>query len=81
MCKSKNLGLAASSDGINFYILCQEEESARRYGIMAEMEDDSADSMSAENLFFTKEEAKMCCLWLAENNVYPITLCEVLENF
>lgn len=81
MLESKNLGLAASSEGINFYVLCSDEGVDRRYGIMASMETDKEDSGVAENLFFTKEEAVKCCLWLAENQVFPVTLCEVMENF
>ena len=81
MQESKNLGLAASFDDINFYVLCSNENVDRPYGIMASTETDKEDLGVAENLFFTKEEAVKCCLWLAENQVFPITLCEVMENF
>ncbi len=80
MCKNRNLGLAASRSGINYYILYSSIDSDRPFGIMATMELDTSDTNLAENLFFTKEEALQCCLWLAENQVFPVTLCEVLEN-
>ncbi len=77
----KNLGLAASSYGINYSVVYDEASDFRPFGILAESDSDKEDSKIAESLFFTKEEAVSCCLWLAKNQVYPITLCEVLQNF
>ncbi len=71
--------LKHSANGINYYVT-QNACSARPFGIVAELALDSTDTASANGLFFTAEEADACCKWLAENEVYPITLCEVLEN-
>jgi len=81
MNKTKNLGLSASANGINFYIICDNEKVERPYGILSSSETNKDDSFATENIFFTKEEAAACCLWLAANDVSPITLCEVLANF
>ncbi len=81
MCESNKHSLAATSQGINYYILCGSDDHERRYGILASSETDPSDSAFTENLFFTKEEAFQCCQWLAENTVCTITLNEVLENF
>ena len=80
MCTNRNLGLAASKGGINYYILFNSTEPKHPFGIMAVMEQDKSDVDFVENMFFTKEEALQCCLWLADNQVFPITLSEVLEN-
>lgn len=80
MCNNRNLGLAASKNGVNYYIICNTSECNRPFGILAVTESDKSDTDFAEQLFFTKEEAVQCCLWLAENGVDPVTLCEVLEN-
>ncbi len=73
--------LVSSNKGINYYIIKNDtSESNRIYGIYAEMENDKSDCMSAENLFFTEAEAEEYCKMLAANEVYPITLCDVLSN-
>ncbi len=70
-----------SMHGINYYVFCTKDSDAdRRYGIFAESSEDSADFQSASNLFFTREEAEEYCKWFAENEVYPITLRDVLAN-
>ncbi len=74
-----NQELKHSANGISYYVN-KNSDSVRPYGITAVLESDSMDKMSTGELFFTAEEAVACCKWLAENEVYPITLCEVLEN-
>ncbi len=81
MCDEKNLELVAEASGVNFFISSSDSDSDRRFGIKAVATQDPTGSALAENLFFTKTEAEKCCLWLAENNVEPIILCEVLSNF
>lgn len=72
--------LAASSNEINFYTVCSRTKDARPYGIFAVMDRDDSDNALAEKLFFTEEEATQCALWLAENQVFPITLTEVISD-
>ena len=81
MNKSKNLILSASGNGISFYVISDNMDALRPFGIMAEMDNDKSDAEIVENIFFTPEEAAACCKWLAENEVYPVTLCDVLGNF
>ena len=81
MCKKKNLEFAVSAQGTNYYVVCGKDQTDRSFGILATYDSDNSDETTAENLFFTKEEAYSCCRWLAENNVEPLTLCEVLDNF
>ncbi len=76
---NKTKELKHSAYGINYYVT-KNSDLERPYGITAELESDSTDQMGTDGLFFTSEEAGACCKWLAENEVYPITLCEVLEN-
>ncbi len=71
--------LKHSANGIDYYVT-QNNVSERAYGIAAIMHNDKSDRASAENLFFTEAEANSVCKWLAENEVYPVTLQEVLEN-
>ena len=80
MSKNQQLDTVTSEYGINFCVITGEPGSNRRFGICATMENDQNDTDSVENLFFSEEEAYECCKWLAENNVFPITLCEVLSN-
>ncbi len=76
-----NLHTAVSANGINYYIVKSEDtHNGRIYGIGAVLCDDNTDSAEAENLFFTEAEAAEYCKWLAENEVYPISLCEVIAN-
>ncbi len=73
--------LVLSAHGINYYTVCSNiSENNRAYGIFAEVTDDKSDFGVVENLFFTQAEATEYCKWLAENEVYPITLCEILGN-
>ncbi len=81
MYKSKNPILSASGNGISFYVITGSADSLRPFGIMAEMDNDKSDAEIVENIFFTSEEAAACCKWLSENEVFPVTLCDVLGNF
>ncbi len=81
MNKCENYELITSAQGINYFVTQSKSDNPRPFGIFAAMQDDSEDIGCTENIFFTKEEAQKCCMWLAENLVYPITLSEVLENF
>ncbi len=65
--------------GINYSVI-KGDDCVRPYGIAAVLESDNTDKAVVENLFFTDLEAAACCRWLAENEVYPVTLQEVLEN-
>jgi hypothetical protein len=70
-----------SSGGTCFQVLCSGESDVPRcYGIKATSTTDAEDFATAENLFFTQSEATEYCRWLAENDVYPISLCDVLAN-
>ena len=81
MCKINESQAAASQNGINYYVICDRSASdGRRFGILSVLSDDETDRKTADNLFFTQEEAENYCRWLAENEVYPISLCEVLGN-
>ncbi len=82
MHKNNNFLSATSANGINYYIFKSDScHCGRPYGIEATLcGDDDTDCAAVENLFFTEAEAKECCKWLAENEVYPISLCEVLAN-
>ena len=75
---NQNKSFVEAKHGILFYVT--ERSLSPRYGIYAVMESDTEDKNSAEGIFFTKEEAVQCCEWLAENEVYPITLTEVLAD-
>lgn len=73
--------LVVAKHGISYYIISSENANDTRiYGIMAVMTDDEDDFETAENLFFTRAEATEYCKWFADNEVYPISLCEVLGN-
>lgn len=81
MYKTNEAKLISTFNNINYYV--QESENnpgGRKFGILAISTVDSEDREFAENLFFTHAEAEACCKWLAKNEVYPVTLCEVLEN-
>ena len=69
-----------SSNSILYYITQDECCSSPNYGIYAVSKKDSLEQISIRNRFFTEEEAIKCCMWLAENDVYPITIPEVLED-
>ena len=74
-----NKELKHSAFGINYYVT-KDSTDERPYGIMAELASDCSEQATAENLYFTEAEATACCKWLAENEVYPVTLREVLDN-
>jgi len=80
MFRNSQLNLVASSEDVHYCIITGDPQSQRPYGILATVKDTPDDSEPAENLFFTEAEATACCKWLAENNVFPITLCEVLSD-
>lgn len=67
-------------NGVTYYVIQNERKLGRSYGIMAESDCDKTDFITVNNLFFTAEEAKCYCKFLAENSVFPCTLKEVLEN-
>lgn len=70
-----------SSQGITYHIIfSQDTEVPRRFGITAIMDTDADDCASVENIFFTEAEATAYCRWLAENDVFPVSLCDVLAN-
>lgn len=72
--------IKVNSNGISYYITTGSDP-VRPFGIFAVLDDDKTDCSSVENLYFTIEEAVKCCEWLAENNVFPITLCEIISDF
>jgi hypothetical protein len=81
MCKLNECQTVTSENGINYCVICDKNlTTGRRFGIMATLSGDETDSNAVDNLFFTKAEAEEYCHWLAENEVYPVSLCEVLEN-
>lgn len=81
MNKVTEADLVVSKHGISYYIISKENARNNRiYGIMAVMDDDKDDFKAIENLFFTRAEASEYCKWFAENEVYPISLDEVLGN-
>ncbi len=71
-----------TESGISYSVITSKDESSDRpFGILAVMDNDENDFGVAENLFFTEGEAIECCKWLAQNNVYPVTLKDVMANF
>lgn len=81
MNQCENCELITSANGIDYFVINKQSANPRTFGILAVMQNDDKDTGCTENIFFTKEEAQKCCMWLADNQVYPITLSEVLENF
>lgn len=75
MCETKVCG-----EKVYYCVTVDEKSNALRYGVSATVVGDDADTETAKNRFFTEEEARACCEWLAENEVYPITLKEVLAD-
>ncbi len=74
-----NKTFKSPSGDIEYYVTkC--EGTNRPYGIAAQMQADICDKSQVNGLFFTEAEAAACCAWFAENEVYPITLQEVLQN-
>ncbi len=67
-------------NGVAYYVIQSENSIGRNYGIMAETIDDKTDFATIKNLFFTADEALSYCKFLADNDVFPYTLSDVLEN-
>lgn len=80
MCENLKLDAVASSNGVKYCVTAGAPDAERPFGVYAVLEDDLSDAGCAENIFFTKEEAIACCKWLAENNVFPVTLSEVISD-
>ena len=72
--------LIASSDATDYFIIKEESSPNVFYGILAQTKDDSTDSDKVKNFFFTRGEAEECCFWLAENDVYPCVLKNVIAD-
>ena len=79
MYENKQINTAiAESENVNYYVTISNTDSERPFGIISTVKDDWNDTEQVENIFFTEAEAIACCKWLAENDVFPITLSEVL---
>ena len=70
----------SGKNGVAYYVIQNENGLDRSYGIMAETIDDKTDFATVKNLFFTAGEALSYCKFLADNDVFPYTLSDVLEN-
>ncbi len=79
MIKKEEIKLVASNNEVNYYIT-NTGESDRKYGIYAELKEDQIDNNCVLGIYFTEEEARLCCIWLCDNCVYPVSLKEVLQN-
>lgn len=71
---------ATLGQNVSYCVTMDEKATAPKYGISATVVGDESDTETADNRFFTEEEARACCEWLAKNEVYPITLKEVLAD-
>ena len=78
--EKKLSGGVSGRNGVAYYVIQNENSLDRSYGIMAETIDDKTDFATVKNLFFTADEALSYCKFLADNNVFPYTLRDVLEN-
>lgn len=76
----KTLKTLADSCDVDYRIDINRSGSKKPFGITATLKTDSSDTASVTNVFFSQEEATACCKWLAENNVYPVTLNEVISD-
>lgn len=65
---------------VTYCIIQSECKTGRTFGIMAEASDGLSDFVAVKNLFFTADEAESYCRFLAENNVLPYALSEVLSR-
>lgn len=72
--------LIASGQDVNYYVTVDEDSEELRFGVSASVIGDKTDVEAANRLFFTEKEAEACCRWLAKNDVYPVTLNEVLHD-
>ena len=71
--------LIASTKAVDYYTVSESGCAASRYGVMLVSKTDS-DKASTEGIFFTRDEAAKCCEFLAENEVYPVSLGDILHN-
>lgn len=71
--------LIASTGAVDYYTVSESDCAASRYGVMLVSKTDS-DKASTEGIFFTRDEAAKCCEFLAENEVYPVSLGDILHN-
>ena len=71
--------LSASTKAVDYYTVSESGCAASRYGVMLVSKTDS-DKASTEGIFFTRDEAAKCCEFLAENEVYPVSLGDILHN-
>ena len=69
----------ASTKAVDYYMVSESGCAASRYGVMLVSKTDS-DKASTEGIFFTRDEAAKCCEFLAENEVYPVSLEDILHN-
>ncbi len=71
-----------SMNGITYGITESSNENVMgpTFGIYSFVDKDRSESAKVENIFFTRDEALKYCEWLAQNEVYPITLVEVLKD-
>ncbi len=81
MCEFKNHNSVVETENKCYFIDLGESGSERCFGVAVALKSNPEESACVRNLFFTRDEAEKCCLWLAENDVEPIILCEVLSNF
>lgn len=81
MCEFKSLELVTETDDKCYFVAPGESESERCFGVAVALKSNHEDSACVRNLFFTRAEAEKCCFWLSENDVEPIILPEVLNNF
>jgi hypothetical protein len=81
MYKTEDSKATVSKYGICYNVIqSKASEDGRSYGICAFLENDKSDCSKVENLFFTYQEAEQYCKWFAENEVYPVSLYDILAN-
>ena len=81
MCEFKSLEMVTETEDQVYYVDPGDAEFERCFGVAVSLKLNSEDSACVKNLFFTRGEAEKCCFWLAQNDVEPIILHEVLSNF
>lgn len=81
MCELKNHNSVAETEDKYYFVDFDESGLNRCFGVAVALKSNTEASACVKNLFFTRDEAEKCCLWLAENDVEPIIFCEVLSNF
>lgn len=70
----------SSNEETVYFVIAKSDAPEVRYGIFAQTKADLTDADAVEDLFFTQEEAKRVCVWLAENDVYPCVLKDVIAD-